>query len=304
MKTRRHDRKSRWRRRLAAAAIGLALTMLPVTFDQPSGQPHFQAALAKNDGGNGGGKGGGRGNDGGDRGSHGHGGGKAAERGSHGKGGSQGLGRDDRSLGEVVDSFRSGRAFGLERQDRRIERARDRYRGRLGQEQAVTWKAADAGRTAHRFTAAETEALIERGWGAKAPLAGYASHGERVRTMVTLAKALGYAPRVGALQANFGTPFENGLASLQAELEAAWAAVESDPAAAERVLTLEAELAVLIERAKPGRGPNEGWATVDLDVNGDGLVDPADLAALDRSIEDPPAGEGDGAIEETETALN
>ena len=59
---------------------------------------------------------------------------------------------------------------------------------------------------AHRFSAAETKALIERGWRAPTLADGFKNHGERVQTMVELAKRLGYGAKVGALQANFGTP--------------------------------------------------------------------------------------------------
>ena len=82
--------------------------------------------------------------------------------------------------------------------------------------------------------------------------------------------------RVGAHQANFGTPFENGIADLQAQLAAAKAA--GNQAEVER---LEHELAQAIENAKPGKGPDD-WATADLDVNDDGVVDKRDLDALDE----------------------
>jgi hypothetical protein len=106
---------------------------------------------------------------------------------------------------------------------------------------------------------------------------GFKNHGERTRTMVELAKRLGYGARVGAHQANFGTPFENGIADLQAQLAAAEAA--GNQAEVER---LEKELAQAIENAKPGKGPDDSWATADLDVNDDGVVDKRDLDALDE----------------------
>jgi hypothetical protein len=106
---------------------------------------------------------------------------------------------------------------------------------------------------------------------------GFKNHGERTRTMVELAKRLGYGARVGAHQAKFGTPFENGIADLQAQLAAAEAA--GNQAEVER---LEKELAQAIENAKPGKGPDDSWATADLDVNDDGVVDKRDLDALDE----------------------
>jgi hypothetical protein len=107
--------------------------------------------------------------------------------------------------------------------------------------------------------------------------AGFKNHGERTRTMVELAKRLGYGAQVGAHQANFGTPFENGIADLQAQLADARAA--GNQAEVER---LEGELAEAIENAKPGKGPHDSWATADLDVNDDGAVDSRDLDALDQ----------------------
>ena len=105
----------------------------------------------------------------------------------------------------------------------------------------------------------------------------FKNHGERTRTMVELAKRLGYGARVGAHQANFGTPFENGIADLQAQLAAAKTA--GNQAEVER---LEHELAQAIENAKPGKGPDDSWATADLDVNDDGVVDKRDLDALNE----------------------
>jgi hypothetical protein len=82
---------------------------------------------------------------------------------------------------------------------------------------------------------------------------------------------------VGALQANFGTPQENGIAALEAKLAAAKAA--GDQAEVDR---LEKELAEAIKNAKPGEGPDDSWATADLDVNDDGVVDKRDLQALEQ----------------------
>jgi hypothetical protein len=96
--------------------------------------------------------------------------------------------------------------------------------------------------------------------------------------MVELSKRLGYGARVGALQANFGTPQENNIAALQDQLADAKAA--GNQAEVER---LEAELAEAIENAKPGKGPDDSWATADLDVNDDGVVDKGDLDALEQS---------------------
>ena len=105
--------------------------------------------------------------------------------------------------------------------------------------------------------------------------------------MVELSKRLGYGARVGALQANFGTPYENDIAALQQQLAAAQAA--DDDAEVER---LEAELAAAVANAKPGTGPDDSWATADLDVNDDGVVNQRDIEALDQA-----AGTDEGADE-------
>ena len=131
----------------------------------------------------------------------------------------------------------------------------------------------------------ETQALIERGWKGPKTQDGFKNHGQRTRTMVELAKRLGYSPRVGAMQANFGTPYENGIADLQDQLAEARAA--GNQAEVER---LEAELDTAIAAAKPGKGPDDSWATADLDVNDDGTVDARDLDALDHQ-EATPANE-------------
>jgi hypothetical protein len=79
------------------------------------------------------------------------------------------------------------------------------------------------------------------------------------------------------MQANFGTPYENGIADLQDQLAEARAA--GNQAEVER---LEAKLDAAITAAKPGKGPDDSWATADLDVNDDRTVDARDLEALDQ----------------------
>jgi hypothetical protein len=196
---------------------------------------------------------------------------------------------------EFLDNVRNGKAFGLERRDERVTAARDRYQQALGNRGTPAGHGLDPdqiGPVAHQFSPEEARALAERGWkGPAARNAGFRNHGERVRTMVELAKHLGYGARVGALQANFGTPYENQIAALQEELAEAEAA--GDEAEVER---LEGELADAIANAKPGMGPDDSWATADLDVNDDGVVDRRDLEAAQQTDsaagadDEPPAG--------------
>ena len=282
---------------LTTSALALLLTTLPIGIEAGAPSLHWQAALAAG-GGGGGGPGGGGGGGGGPGGGGGHGGEHGKGPGERGgpdgfpgsgghafgrdaaRGGPAGGGPGYHDLGEFVDSVRNGKALGLERRDERIEQAKGRYAAALGKaEQARPDADAARGAVAHRFSAEETEALMARGWkGLAARDGSFRNHGERVRTMVELSKRLGYGARVGALQANFGTPQENRIAALQAELATAEAA--GDRAAVER---LEAELAAAIANAKPGDGPDDSWATADLDVNDDGVVDGRDLEALEQS---------------------
>jgi hypothetical protein len=263
----------------------------------------WQAALAKNDGGgqgNGGGHGGGNGgghgggNGGGRGGGHGQGAGQAHGRG-HGSGNGGGVGPDTQtydSMDQFMGEVGNGHAFGRGRQDPHTDAAKGRYRD-AQESPGHTRKQVPAGFTkregreldrgaAYGLAPDETQALIKRGWKGPKAQTGFKNHGQRTRTMVELAKRLGYSPRVGAMQANFGTPFENGIADLQAQLAEARAA--GDQAEVER---LEAKLDAAIRAAKPGKGPDDSWATVDLDVNDDRTVDARDLEALDRRSATP-----------------
>ncbi|MEZ5931294.1 MAG: hypothetical protein R3F54_04990 [Alphaproteobacteria bacterium] len=309
-----NDRRPNRLRFAVMVVLCLVLTAAPVTFDAPAAGGTLKIALAKNAGGNGGGKGNGGGDRGGDGGRSGGGKGHGGDGAGHGNG----PGRSDRSFGEVMEGFRSGKAFGLGGEDKRVGHARDRYHEALAPKGRGKSERAggdpDSSRVAHRFSPEEAKALIGRGWKSGQLQGGFRNHGERVRTMVAIAKALGYDASVGALQANFGTPGENGITDIQAELDAAREAVEADPddaAAAARVDELEAALADAVAGAKPGRGPGGDWATADLDVNDDGVVDRADLDALGEPRDDDASDEGGseespdgGEPDEGDVALN
>jgi hypothetical protein len=194
----------------------------------------------------------------------------------------------DEFMGEVSN----GHAFGRGRHDASMDEAKGRYGDAL-ESPGRARKQVPAGFTkqhghdldrgaAYGLAPDETQALIERGWKGPKTQDGFKNHGQRTRTMVELAKRLGYSPRVGAMQANFGTPYENGIADLQDQLAEARAA--GNQAEVER---LEAELDAAIAAAKPGKGPDDSWATADLDVNDDGTVDARDLEALDQQQATP-----------------
>jgi hypothetical protein len=267
---------------LLAGSAALALVSAPATFGVDGSHLGliWQAALAKSDGGgSGGGSGGGHGSD--------H--GQAGQEHGHGNGFGQGGGHGpDTATYDSVDDFvatvRKGHAFGVARHDARVSEAQDRYRDALaGLSRRGNAQASFVGgdphpnRVAYGLAPAETEALIGRGWKGPKTDGGFKNHGERTRTMVELAKRLGYGAWVGALQANFGTPFENGIADLEAQLDASRTAGDQT-----KVDRLEAKLEAAVASAKPGVGPDDSWATADLDVNGDGTVDASDLEALDQ----------------------
>ncbi len=123
---------------------------------------------------------------------------------------------------------------------------------------------ANAARTAPRLSDDETATILtnltppsER----VEPL--FSNHGQRVRTYVAIARALGLSPSVGAMQANFGNPLENELV------------VYSAGAYTDAVGVTEATIAAV----KPGEGPKSGWETItELDADRDGDVDQADLS--------------------------
>jgi hypothetical protein len=281
-------------RLLLAGSAALTLIAVPAGLSMDDGHlgVAWQAALAKNDGG---GPGNGGGNGGGQGGGIGGGSGQAHGRG-HGQGG--GAGADTKSY-DSVDEFMGkvgrGHAFGRGSHDARVDEAKSRYRDAL-EPPGRTRTQVPAGFTkqhgpdldrgvAYGLAPDETQALIERGWKGPKTQDGFKNHGQRTRTMVELAKQLGYSARVGAMQANFGTPYENGIADLQDQL--AEARASGNQAEVER---LEAELDTAIAAAKPGKGPDDSWATADLDVNDDGIVDGRDLEALDDQ-EATPANE-------------
>jgi hypothetical protein len=298
-------------RNLLLSAMAMALVTAPLTVENGSLDLVWKTALAKKDG-NGGGHGGGRGG-GRDHSDRGNGHGRDAKDGDPGgrehAGGGHGRGAGYHDFGEFVDHVRSGKAFGVERRDERVAKAKDRYRDALQQRGSGHGRQAnggsafdgDANRAAHRFSPNATKDLIEHGWRGRQSLDGFKNHGQRVRTMVEIAKRLGYDARVGALQGNFGTPFENDIAELQAELDEARAVPENN---LEEVEDLEAKLAAAIAAAKPGNGPSDDWATADLDFNNDSIVDQRDLAALDAQADDQEQDPDEVSEAETEDEIS
>lgn len=271
---------------ILAAGTAIALIAAPITIEPDSLAITWQAALGKDHGG-----GSGNGGRGGDGPGNGHGRDGAQGVANRGLGPDHAPGRnghgpkDDGSGFRDLAEFRD-QLFGRQRADERVEHAKQRYEDALGRRDRAREGHQGDARAAHRFSAEETRELIARGWRARhAGDDGFENHGQRVRTMVELAKRLGYGARVGALQANFGTPYEIGIAELEAELAEARAAAEAgDAEAAQRVAELEEELDEAVRNAKPGRD-NDDWARADLDVNDDGVVDQRDLEALDAETD-------------------
>ena len=278
-------------------ATVLALTAMPVNLTVDDGGITVSKATALAKGGNGGGNGGG--ND------------KGAKAGGNGHGtSSKGLG------------LASGDGPG---QGKAKQAARDRYNAALAgpKLRESKGKSKDAGAEAYTLTAAEADALVKQGWGVRKQAldADLENHGARVNFYKDLARAMGLPNHFGAMWANFGDPIENGTAGLagdevtrltQAITDAE--AVLADPDATdEQKVAAEATLAesaaalaaaeaaladteTAVADAKPGNGPNGGWETVNLDLDGDGIVGEADLEAAlagADSTQEPDGGDGE-----------
>ena len=262
-----------------------------------------------NAGGNGGGNGGGNagGNGGGNAGGNagGNGGGNAGGNGggnAGGNGGGNAGGNAGGNGGGNAGGNAGGNGGGNAQAATAIESARGRYseqHGTADNDDATPGFGRGVGRPTIELSDDETNSLISQGWGRPDLQGSFESHGARVSTMVQIAIEQGHPASVGAMQANFGTPQENGIQDLAEDLDAARAALaEADegdrPAIEQEIESLETQIGNLVDAAKPGRGP-EGWATVDLDVNGDGAVDANDLNAA------PPTGDNDDGGEDGET---
>ena len=127
--------------------------------------------------------------------------------------------------------------------------------------------------------------MIEGGWEGPAEVDdGFANHGERISTYVALAKALGFPPSVGALQANFPDTVVTG------DTPEDDAAVVGDGVVAGDGAVVEDE----------GDGIAADWTTLNLDVYGDGIITLADLEA---ALGGDAIVEGDGAVVEGEGAV-
>ena len=117
----------------------------------------------------------------------------------------------------------------------------------------------------------------------------FSNHGQRVRTYVAIARALGFNGSVGAMQANFGTPFENGLVAT----DPVTGEFVKDPVTGEFIIdATDAEIAAV----KPGNGPKSGWEIeTSLDVNMDGVVDQHDLDVVLAGFS-PPDDDTNGVV--------
>jgi len=66
----------------------------------------------------------------------------------------------------------------------------------------------------------ESDSLVQSGWVKEELFAkDFKNHGQRVKTYVEIAKALGLPAYVGALQANFGNPYETGIDNLNKKID-------------------------------------------------------------------------------------
>ena len=88
---------------------------------------------------------------------------------------------------------------------------------------------------------------------------------------MAIAKSVGLSARTGAMQANIGTPFENGLVATDEDS----GEFLKDEDTGEYIIDATDEE---IAEVKPGNGPKTGWEIdTSLDVNMDGIVDRDDL---------------------------
>ncbi len=226
-----------------AAALGLILALAPVTvsFDAGGVSLYQATALAKGDN---------------------PGEGKGGDRGGNGGGG---LGKDKGANANADDKRLKGQT------------AKDAARNRVNLLHGNADGNGNIGNDHFVLTDGQTQALLQQGWGPKPQIEGdgFDNHGERISTMVHLAKELGYSASVGAMQANF-------LPADWYDLQAQWRDAETD---AERA-GIEGQIVALLDEMpvedwRPGEGPQgDEWATVNLDVDGDGMITEADLLAV------------------------
>jgi len=282
--------------RLLAAGAAVFLT---VGF-APASDGSFGPAVAFADkGGGGGGNGGGNGGGGGGGGGGGNSGGNSDGHGG-GNRGTDARGADRPDRGGGPGAARGGPA----KED--VAKGADRYNDVAGRQVTAQERAGDPasrhtpGREVAAFDDRQTRSLVARGWAARTPAAaGFTTHGQRVSTLVAVARELGLSPSLGALQANFGTFGEIaarvapttyatylGLRQQRQTLAQAGATPAQLAPLDQRISVLAASLSPAVTAAdtKPGAGPASGWATVDLDVNADGRVDAADLDAAREGL--------------------
>jgi hypothetical protein len=101
---------------------------------------------------------------------------------------------------------------------------------------------------------------------------------ERTRNFVAVARALRLDGQVGALQATYGTPLENGLGKRVRGVEDAKGRLAAKPGRAALVAAVaQRENELTKAMARLPKGPEGGWATFDLDVNADGRIDREDV---------------------------
>lgn len=292
--------RGRWLSRCAPVALAVLAAGLLATIDGGAvqlGSPAFADPGNGNGGGNSnaGGNGGGNGHGGGNGGGHGggNGGGNGggdrggppvwANAGGNGNGGGNGQGQSDRGLArysaaidaQVADGHGNGNGNGPRE---------------LGDEVA-------------EFSDSEVDSLLANGWQVPASRVGdgFANHGQRVRTFVAIARELGLSPSVGAQQANWGTPQENGLHDLSADVPEAREAVEEDKqAVADLSEQLVAAKAALAEAQAGGETGEKTVAELEAEVaaleaelataEAQQAESEAELAALEAGISDAVAG--------------
>ena len=135
---------------------------------------------------------------------------------------------------------------------------------------------------AHEFSAAETGSLIERGW------QGPKSFNDGFPIMASGSAPWSASPRRWATRPGRGHAGQFRHAVRERHLRprgvpgrarAQQSTAPEDTGLVAEIERLAADLAAAIGLAKPGAAPDDSWATVDLDVNDDLVVDQRDLQA-------------------------
>jgi hypothetical protein len=179
-----------------------------------------------------------------------------------------------------------GKTPPLTRGDARFDEARRRYaqvlglavpEGKIDPKQPIGFERRPD-KTVLTLDAAGVNILLQRHWRGPGIVTDAARQQiRRNRGFVALARALKLDPGVGAAQASFGMPSENGLAELLDAVDAARFELAGSPASASALSAMhEKERELEAALARLPKGPAKDWPLADLDLNNDRRIDRKD----------------------------